>query len=53
MVTGNILGKALILHAGAKMAGVVVGAKVPIALNSRGSSMEEKHLALMLSALLA
>lgn len=53
MVTGNILGKALIHHAGAKMAGVVVGAKVPIALNSRGSTMEEKHLALMLSALLA
>jgi phosphate butyryltransferase len=51
MTTGNILGKALIISAGALMAGLVVGAKVPIALNSRGSSMDEKLHALMLAAL--
>lgn len=51
MTTGNILGKALIVSANAQMAGVVVGAKVPIALNSRGSSQEEKLHALMLAAL--
>ena len=51
MTTGNILGKALILSAGARMAGLVVGAKVPIVLNSRGSSMDEKLNALMLAAL--
>lgn len=50
MTTGNILGKALILSAGARMAGLVVGAKVPIVLNSRGSSMDEKLNALMLAA---
>jgi len=51
MTTGNILGKALILSAGANMAGIVVGAKVPIVLNSRGSSMDEKLHALMLATL--
>jgi phosphate butyryltransferase len=48
---GNILGKALVYSAGAKMAGFIVGAKVPIVLTSRGSSSEEKYLSLVLSAL--
>lgn len=47
---GNILGKALVYSAGAKMAGFIVGAKVPIVLTSRGSSSEEKYLSLVLSA---
>lgn len=47
---GNILGKCLVYSAGAKMAGFIVGAKVPIVLTSRGSSSEEKYLSLVLSA---
>lgn len=50
ITVGNILGKALVLSAGAKMAGFIVGAQVPIVLTSRGSSSEEKYLSLVLSA---
>lgn len=50
ITTGNILGKALSYSAGAKMAGFIVGAKVPIVLTSRGSTAEEKYLSLVLSA---
>ena len=38
------------IPAGAKMAGFIVGAKVPIVLTSRGSTSEEKYLSLALSA---
>lgn len=48
ITAGNLLSKGLIFSANAKMAGFVVGAKVPIALTSRGSSSEEKYLALVL-----
>lgn len=51
MVAGNILSKALIYNGGAKMAGMVLGAKVPIVLTSRGAGTEEKYLSLVLSAL--
>ncbi len=47
---GNLLCKALIYNAGAKMAGIVVGAKVPLVLNSRSSSSEEKYYAMALAA---
>lgn len=50
ITVGNILGKALVVSAGAKMAGFIVGAQVPIVLTSRGSSSEEKYLSLVLSA---
>lgn len=50
ITTGNILSKALIYSGNAKMAGMVVGAKVPIILTSRGSSSEEKYLSILLSA---
>ena len=50
ITVGNILGKALVVSAGAKMAGFVVGAQVPIVLTSRGSSSEDKYLSLVLSA---
>jgi phosphate butyryltransferase len=50
ITVGNILGKALIYSANAKMAGFVVGAKVPIVLTSRGSTSEEKYLSLVISA---
>lgn len=50
MACGNILSKALIYSAGAKMAGVIAGAAVPIVLVSRGASAEEKYLSLVLAA---
>ncbi len=50
ITTGNLLSKAFIELAGGKMAGMIVGAKVPIVLTSRGSSSEEKYLSLVLSA---
>jgi phosphate butyryltransferase len=48
--TGNIVSKSLIYSANGKMAGIVVGAKVPIVLTSRGSSTEEKYLSLVLAS---
>jgi len=50
ITVGNVLGKALVVSAGAKMAGFVVGAKVPVVLTSRGSSAEDKYLSLVLAA---
>lgn len=50
ITAGNILGKCLIYSANSKMAGFIVGAKVPIVLTSRGASSEEKYLSLVLSA---
>jgi len=48
ITAGNILCKGLIHWAGAKMAGAVLGAKVPIILVSRGASAEEKLLSIKL-----
>ncbi len=53
LVSGNILGKCLIVSAGASLAGIVVGAKAPIVLPSRGSSAEEKFQSIALAALAA
>ena len=50
MAVGNIFVKGLLLYAGAKMVGVVTGAKCPIALNSRSASFEEKYYSLMACA---
>jgi len=50
ITVGNVLSKALAINAGAKIAGFVVGARVPIVITSRGSSSEEKYLSLVLSA---
>jgi phosphate butyryltransferase len=50
ITVGNILGKCLVFSAEAKMAGFIVGAKVPIVLTSRGSTSEEKYLSLVISA---
>lgn len=50
MAAGNIMVKALTLYGEAKMAGIVVGAKCPIALNSRSASFEEKFNSLLLCA---
>lgn len=51
ITTGNVLGKCLQYSAGAKMAGIIVGAQVPIVLTSRGASSEEKYLSLALAAM--
>jgi phosphate butyryltransferase len=50
LCTGNCVGKAFTETAGAKMAGLIVGAKVPIVVTSRGSSAEEKYYSLTLAA---
>lgn len=51
MAAGNILNKCLTTSAGGKMAGIIVGAKVPVVVTSRGSSSEEKFLSLALASL--
>lgn len=50
ITTGNIMSKALLEMASATMAGMIVGAKVPIVLTSRGATSQEKYLSLVLSA---
>ena len=50
---GNLVGKAITITAGGKMAGFIVGAKCPIALTSRGSTVEEKYTSIVLAALTA
>lgn len=50
ITAGNIMSKALIEMANATMAGMIVGAKVPIVLTSRGATSQEKYLSLVLSA---
>lgn len=50
MPSGNILGKALLFSAEADMAGLIVGAKAPIALTSRGATEKEKRQSLLLAA---
>jgi len=49
IAAGNIMAKTLIYLGGAKMAGCVLGAKVPIILVSRGASAEEKMLSILLT----
>ena len=50
MTSGNLLAKSFQYTAGAKMAGMIVGATAPIVLVSRGASSEEKYLSMVLSA---
>ena len=50
ITAGNLLGKALIVNAGAKMAGIIVGAKIPVVVTSRGASAEEKFNSIALCA---
>ncbi|MEG1559529.1 MAG: phosphate acyltransferase [Clostridia bacterium] len=50
IVVGNVLGKAFVYTCGGRMAGLVLGCKVPIVLTSRGSSAEEKYYSLALGA---
>ena len=50
---GNFIGKALYGMAGGEMAGVVLGAQVPITINSRGATPEEKYYSILISAAMA
>lgn len=49
MATGNILAKSWTVSCSGVMAGIVVGAEVPIVLVSRGASTEEKYLSIVLA----
>lgn len=53
LATGNIMGKSWGVTCGAVMAGIVVGAKCPIVLSSRGATDQEKYLSIALAALSA
>lgn len=48
--TGNVLYKALVFFARAKLAGVILGASAPIVLTSRSDSEEAKYNSIMLAA---
>ncbi|MCL1895975.1 MAG: phosphate acyltransferase [Clostridiales bacterium] len=50
---GNITGKALQYGAGAKMAGVVLGARAPIVLASRSDSAQSKYMSMLLALAIA
>ena len=50
---GNIVGKGFLYFAHARMAGLVVGAKVPIIINSRADSAETRYLSLAMATILA
>lgn len=52
MVAGNLLNKGLTVSGGAMMAGVVMGAKVPVVVTSRGSTSTEKFFSLALASLI-
>lgn len=51
--TGNVLGKALVYYAKAKMAGLVLGAACPIVLTSRSETAEGKLHSIALASLIA
>jgi len=53
IAAGNLLGKALYGLAGGQMAGVVLGATVPITINSRGATAEEKYSSILICAAMA
>lgn len=48
---GNILGKSMVYFAGALMAGIILGAQVPIVLTSRNDPPRSKLVALAMAAL--
>ena len=50
VTTGNLMAKGVLYASGGKMAGIILGTRVPIVLTSRGSSTEEKFLSLILAA---
>ena len=50
---GNIVAKGLMYFAQARMAGLVVGARVPIVISSRADSAETRYLSLAMAVVLA
>ena len=50
IAAGNLLGKSLYGLAGGEKAGVVLGARVPITVNSRGATAEEKYWSILICA---
>lgn len=50
LAAGNMLNKCMTVSCGAEMAGMVVGAKIPVVLTSRGSSSDEKYYSIALAA---
>ncbi|MGB9838987.1 bifunctional enoyl-CoA hydratase/phosphate acetyltransferase [Thermovenabulum sp.] len=52
LISGNILYKSLVYFANAKVAGIVVGAEVPLVLTSRADSDESKAYSISLAALM-
>jgi phosphate butyryltransferase len=50
LVAGNLMIKALMFSAGAKFAGFIVGARVPIVVTSRSSPAADKHASIVLAA---
>lgn len=50
MCAGNILAKSLVFSGNSVGGGIVVGAKVPVILTSRASSMQEKYHSLVLAS---
>ena len=50
VTAGNLLSKALVRFAGARMIGFAVGAKVPLVITSRGSSVENKFMSLVIAS---
>lgn len=53
MQAGNILGKCFTVTVGAPMAGIIVGAKAPAVMTSRGSDANEKFYSIAMAALAA
>lgn len=53
LVSGNILYKSLVYFAGAKVAGIIAGARVPLILTSRADSDESKAYSIAMGMLMA
>ena len=53
MQAGNILGKSITVTMKASMAGVIVGAKAPAVMASRGSDANEKYYSIAMAALIS
>ena len=47
---GNFIGKSWVIQGGGRMTGLVVGAKAPIVLTSRGSGADEKFYSIVFAA---
>ena len=50
IAAGNILTKGMLYFGGALMAGLILGARVPIVLTSRAAAAKEKYLSLLIAA---